>query len=187
MNIVSCVQTHSGNVHIVTKDDIGKAIPNCDGLITNIKNIKLQIKTADCLPLSLRDNSKNVIGLVHAGWRGTKKEIIKKAINVFIRKFNSNPNDIKIKIGPAIDKDNYIVRADVANKFLGDYPEFLEKVSEDQWKFDLIGVSIKQILDMGIPKKNIYPSNISTYLNKNYPSYRRDGNKNGFITSIMFS
>lgn len=184
MNFVTCKQTHSANVHIVTSDDIGKEIDNCDGLISNIPNVEISIKTADCVPITLNDHIRKVIGVVHAGWRGTEKEIIKNATNLMISTFGSNVKDIKIKIGPAIDKDNFLVRNDVKNKFMK-YEEYFEKVGDDQWKFDLVGVNIKQLLSLGIVKENIENSNISTFKDKNYPSYRRDGKSVGFKTSIM--
>ncbi|WKZ25929.1 MAG: peptidoglycan editing factor PgeF [bacterium] len=184
VNYVNCQQTHSSNVHIVKKKDVGKTIPNCDGLITNLKNITLLIQTADCVPITLIDPVRKVVGVVHAGWRGSEKEIVKNAINLMINEFESDKKDIKIKIGPAIDKDNFIVRNDVKNKFK-DYEDYFEKISEDQWKFDLVGVNIKQMLSLGILEENIENSKISTYLNKNYPSYRRDGITKGFETKIM--
>lgn len=184
MNLVTCQQTHSANVFIVKTKDIGKTIPNCDGLITNLKNVTLSIQTADCLPITLEDKVKKVVGIVHAGWHGTQKEIIKNAIILMVNEFESTVKDIKIKIGPAIDKDNYIVRSDVKNKFKK-YFKFFKKISTNQWKFDLVGVNIKQMLSMGISKKNIENSKISTFLDKNYPSYRRDGKSSGFTTEIM--
>ena len=102
-----------------------------------------------------------------------------------INNFNSRPLDIKIKIGPAIDKNNYLVKKDVASRFIDKYPECLEKIDSEHWKFDLVGVNIKQLLDMGILNKNIKNSKISTFLNKKYPSFRRDGKSEGFVTSIM--
>lgn len=185
--IVTCQQTHSANIHIVEVDDVGKEIPNCDGLITNIKNINLQIKTADCAPISLRDDIKKVVGIVHAGWRGTQSQIIKNAINLMVSEFKSKIGDIKIKIGPTIDKANYLVKVDVAGKFLDKYPGFLEKVSTHQWTLDLVGVNIKQMLVSGILNENIDNSKISTYLDKSYPSFRRDGKTNGFITGVILN
>lgn len=184
MNFVTCKQTHSSNIHIVTSGDIGKEIDNCDGLISNIPNVLISIKTADCVPITINDSIKKVVGVVHTGWRGTEKEIIKNAINLMISTFESNVKDITIKIGPAIDKDSFLVRSDVKNKFMK-YEEYLEKVGEDQWKFDLVGVNIKQMLSVGILKENIENSNISTFKDKNYPSYRRDGKSVGFKTSMM--
>lgn len=185
MNFVTCNQTHSDNIHIVKQTDIGKVIKNCDGLITNLSNITISIKTADCLPISIEDKVKKVIGVIHAGWKGTEKEIIKKAIKLMIKNFKSNPEDIEIFIGPAIDKDNYLVRKDVANGFLDKFPECLERVNDDQWKLDLVKINILQLLEIGILKKNMKLSNISTFKDKNYPSYRRDGKSDGFETRMM--
>lgn len=185
MKKVTCVQTHSNNVCIVTKENIDQKFENCDGLITNLRNVELSIKTADCVPITLKDEIKKVIGVVHAGWRGTEKEIIKNAVNLMISNFNSDPKDIKVEIGPAIDKDNYLVRDGVYDLFSNDYSDFFEKVDDSQWKFDLVGVNIKQIISLGVLDKNIINSNISTYLNKNYPSYRRDGKSEGFETKVV--
>lgn len=185
MNNVTCQQTHSANIHIVTAENIGKVIPDCDGLITNIPNINISIKTADCVPITVKDPIKNVVGVIHAGWRGTEKEIIKNAINLMITKFKSDPKDIKVKIGPAIDKDNFLVRSDVFNLFSHKYSKYFEKVGEDQWKFSLVGINVKQMLSLGLLNENIEDSKISTFLDKTYPSFRRDGKSEGFVTSIM--
>ncbi len=184
-NFVTCQQIHSTNIHVVTKNDINNKILNCDGLITNLKNVKLSIHTADCVPISIYDENKRVVGLVHAGWRGTVKNIVKNAISLMISKFGSSPIDIKIKIGPAIDKDHYLIKKDVASRFIDKYPESLEKVDIDRWKFDLAGVNIKQLSSLGILSKNIKNSKISTFRNKKYPSFRHNGITKGFVTSIM--
>lgn len=185
MNFVTCKQTHSNNIHVVETNDFGSEISDCDGLITNVNKVKISIKTADCMPITLNDPIQKVVGVVHAGWRGTEKEILKNAINLFFTKFNSDPKNIKIKIGPAIDKDHYLIKKDVASRFMDKYFGYLEKVDDEHWKFDLVGVNIKQILDMGVLIENIQNSKISTFLNKKYPSFRRDAKSEGFETSIM--
>lgn len=183
--IVSCEQIHSNCVYAVSDRDRGKRIPNCDGLITNYKDTCLVIRTADCVPISIYDINKNLVGLVHAGWRGTAGEIVKVAVRLMVSRFDSKPGDIKIKIGPAINKNNYLVKEDVATKFLPKYTKFLERVSDDQWKLDLVGINTKQITDLGILRSNIENSRISTFLNKTHPSFRRDGRTKGFVTGIM--
>lgn len=46
-----------------------------DGLVTNIPNLVLTTYHADCVPLYFYDYDKKVIGLAHAGWKGTYKNI----------------------------------------------------------------------------------------------------------------
>ena len=75
MNKVTCQQTHSANIHIVTLDDIGKVIPNCDGLLTNITNINISINT-QIVPITINDTIKsswcNMLGGVEL-----KKKLLK--------------------------------------------------------------------------------------------------------------
>ena len=56
-NIVASRQTHTTNIKLVSKEDIGKGIykerdyDNIDGMITNEKEIVLTTYYADCVPL----------------------------------------------------------------------------------------------------------------------------------------
>lgn len=69
-NIVTGEQIHGDKIKVVTSKN-PKTIPKTDGLITNRKNIFLAIFTADCVPVFLYDFKKEVVGLIHAGWKGT--------------------------------------------------------------------------------------------------------------------
>lgn len=183
MKKIFCQQTHSNNVYYIGRNEKKIVISDCDGLFTDIPNIKLHIKTADCLPITI--TSKKFVGVVHAGWRGLENGIIKHAINKITTKFSVLPEEIFVKIGPAIDKDNYLVKSDVYNLFFKKYINFFKKISEDQWKMDLKGIASCQLKTLGIPNENITVSRISTFKNKKYPSYRRDGKSGGFVTSVM--
>lgn len=185
MKMISCQQVHSSKIFVVRNKDVKSPIPNCDGLITNLKKVILSVKTADCLRIAMRDSNKGVVGVIHAGWRGTLLGISKKGVGIFQKIFKSNPEDIRVRIGPGIDKDNYIIKHDVYNRFKKNYVDFFEKVDNDLWRMDLRGINTAQLLDMGIPIGNIKASKISTFKNLNYPSFRRDGKSKGFITKIQ--
>ena len=59
-------QTHSDKVVHVNE----AGIYNSDGIFTSNKNLGLVVRTADCIPILLKDDSN--IGAVHVGWRGVK-------------------------------------------------------------------------------------------------------------------
>ena len=166
MRKIFCQQTHSANVVAININESRNLIPNCDGLVTSLKNVSLNIKTADCIPISIRDKNKIVVGIIHAGWRGTKKEISIKAVKL-------------------ITKDSFLVRNDVYELFKNKYQEFFEKVSDSQWKMDLKGINVHQLVSVGVLLENIKVSQISTFKNKKYPSFRRDGRSKGFVTSVV--
>jgi len=185
MRKIFCQQTHSANVVAININESRNLIPNCDGLVTSLKNVSLNIKTADCIPISIRDKNKIVVGIIHAGWRGTKKEISIKAVKLITKKFKISPSDLIIKLGASIDKDSFLVRNDVYELFKNKYQEFFEKVSDSQWKMDLKGINVHQLVSVGVLLENIKVSQISTFKNKKYPSFRRDGRSKGFVTSVV--
>ena len=115
------------------------------------------------------------------------KGISIKIIELLSKEFGSNPKDIKVKIGPSIDKNNYLVRLDVYRLFKKNYSKYFEKLNSKQWKFDLKGINIEQLISTGVCSENIEVSKTSTFLDNKYPSYRRDGYSKGFVTSIMIN
>ena len=62
----SMQQTHSNKVAHAKKLGTYKS----DGIFTSSKNLCLVVKTADCMPILLKDG--NNIGAVHIGWRGVR-------------------------------------------------------------------------------------------------------------------
>ena len=46
-----------------------------------MKGIALGVVTADCVPIILYDIKNEIIGCVHAGWKGAYSGIIKNTIN----------------------------------------------------------------------------------------------------------
>ena len=80
-NLIVPNQTHSTNVNFVST---AKVISNCDGIFTNEKNIACSIQVADCMPIFVAHLSKNVFGLVHAGWRGLVNGILERSARLII-------------------------------------------------------------------------------------------------------
>ncbi|NMA48289.1 MAG: polyphenol oxidase family protein, partial [Tissierellia bacterium] len=127
-------QTHSANIAIVEnlgqgiKSPLGRYFPNTDGLVTNRDDVALITRFADCVPILLFDKVKKVQANIHSGWKGTLKEISKKAISVLKESFNSNPKEIIAIIGPAIGKDDFEVEIDVANQFKDKFKDWKDTV-----------------------------------------------------------
>ena len=156
-------QVHGANVVRVNAKDDGKTIPNCDALVTNDPKVELVARTADCLPLSVRDKKSRAIGVIHAGWRGLAKEIIAKTIRLMQKEFSSNPEDLEISIGPHICKKHYEVKEDVAGKFA--------KYRIKKY-LDLAGVAALQLTELGVRKENIKIDKKCTFEDKDLFSYR---------------
>ncbi len=88
-----------------------------DAVLTNQRKLPIGILTADCVPVLIYDDKLNVIGAIHAGWKGAYKDIITKVIKFMVKR-GSTRNNINAAIGPCISKKNYNVKKDFYKKFI---------------------------------------------------------------------
>jgi len=153
---VQAEQVHGNHIAVVDATHSGQTIAGVDGLITQVPNLFLTVRTADCLPLFLYDPKRQIIGLVHAGWRGIRQRIHLKALKLF----NSPPQDILAGLGPSICADCY------------------------HRHFDLAGTVKHDLISLGIPAANIDHSAICTYEDSRFPSHQRNRTKDRIINFI---
>ena len=183
-------QTHSANIQVIqenksrgweSKED---AIENCDALITDVKYLILTILTADCVPILLYDKEKQVIAIIHAGWKGTEAQITKKTIQKMQKVFKSNPKEILASIAPSIGRCCYEVELDVAKHFLHIPQSYTQKANK--YMLDLPMLNQKQLLDSGIEKDHIEMSDICTSCEvERFFSYRKEKGCTGRFMSLI--
>lgn len=115
-NLVVLPLTHS-DVVLDLKHDTKEILP-ADAVITTLVNIPLLVTYADCVPILLYAEDKKVLGIVHAGWRGTAAKIVEKTIVAMSENYQVRPSQITAAIGPAIGQKNYEVDEDVAKQLV---------------------------------------------------------------------
>jgi YfiH family protein len=157
-----------------------KGCPDADAYVTNEKNLPIAIRTADCVPVFILDPLRRVIGLAHAGWKGTYKAIAAKTVQRMQEKYACQPSGLKIVLGPSIRECCYQVGAEFRDYF----PSHVKK-REGYLYLDAISANQDQLLQAGVRKENIFDSGICTCCNTDYFSFRRDGIKAGRMISIM--
>ena len=152
-----------------------------DAVITDRKRILIGVQTADCVPVLLYDTKRHIAGAVHAGWRGTAAEILKKTIWTMTDRYYSSPADILIAIGTGIRWCCYNVGYEVIEAVeKATSPEFGVKSSEDyiikkgeKYCLDLPTANKCQAISSGVPADNIWMSGECTFcLPEKYYSYR---------------
>jgi YfiH family protein len=193
-NFVLSNQVHDNRIKIVNKGDRGKGIIKksdiigFDGLITNEKDVALVTFYADCIPIYMIDIKKEVIALLHSGWRSTYREISMEALEIFEGTYNSNLNDIIVLIGPSIYDCCFEIDRDVLDLFIDKFSLTKEYYSkrDDKWILKLQKIIVDTLIARGINKKNIFNSKLCTKCNKKYFfSHRGDKGKTGALSAIM--
>jgi len=180
-------QIHSNRIEIIREQNSHgwheNATMECDGLITDQKNVVLAILTADCVPILLYDTTKEVIGAVHAGSKGTKLEIAKEAVRLMQEHFDTHPKDIVAYIAPSIGQCCYEVGEDVAKHFSSDF----YTTRKDKFMLDLPAINQQQLIDRGVLQESITLSHICTSCKvERFFSYRKEGGCSGRFMSMVW-
>ena len=170
-NLILMYQTHSNKVIEVKKNKFRRKIRS-DAIITRDKKIALGVVTADCVPVLLCDAKNEMVGCIHAGWKGALKGIIKNTVSK-IRK-NNKYGKIFACIGPCIGRKNY----EVGLKF---YRKFMSKSNKNKLYFSFKNKNKKLFNLRKFVKDKLKELNVSvdhvnhdTYKERNnFFSYRR--------------
>ena len=103
-------QTHSNRVLILNNEN-EKLRVNADAILTEKADLALGVLTADCAPILIYEIKKEIIGCIHAGWKGAIGGIIENTIDKVI-KMGGNPKSIIAAVGPCISQKSYNVKKD---------------------------------------------------------------------------
>ncbi|KKP59197.1 MAG: hypothetical protein UR52_C0010G0010 [Candidatus Gottesmanbacteria bacterium GW2011_GWA1_34_13] len=168
-------QIHGNIISQVDKSNKGKLFLKTDGLITQDKNLFLGVKTADCVPLFFYDSKQKIVGIVHAGWKGTLINIVQKMIENFVKN-GSDVKNIFVVIGPHIGSCCYDISKERADKFTDKF-QFPKSIKERKGKYylDLGYVNLQILLNAGVNPEHIELSyECTSCKNDIYFSYRKD-------------
>lgn len=181
--LITLRQIHSDLVHCV--ESVPEHPLVGDGLVSNTPGLLLAVQTADCLPVILVDPKNRAVGLFHAGWRGTVKRIVEKGVGEMHRHFGTDPRNMVASIGPGVQGCCYEVGEEVRQKFHSQFAyatELFRELKEPdpvrekypllfltarapghselpvKLFLDLVEANRRQLLDAGVPAKNIEES-----------------------------
>lgn len=161
-----------------------------DAIITDQPGVAIGIKTADCVPIFFVDRVKQIVGVAHAGWRGTALHVAAKVVDTLVERFSCNIDDIIAAIGPAIGPCCYQVDELVFNTMEPHENReqfFCPCCTQGRWLLDLPLANKLQIHDRGVPWNNIYTTDYCTSCNTDiFYSHRGErGNTGRQLNFIM--
>lgn len=195
-NVVLSQQTHTANIRIITKEDVGKGVfrerdySDIDGLVTAESGIVLVTQYADCTPLAFYDPVKGVVATSHAGWRGTVQEIGAKTVALMQKCFGCDPKDILCGIGPNIGKCCYEVDDPVINEinklsYLNVSACYTPK-GNGKYMLDLKETNRQILTNCGILPENIDTADLCTCCNSDiFHSHRATKGKRGTLALMI--
>ena len=175
-------QVHGDRVVFACRHHEGAAagLEEADGILTDEKGLAILVRTADCLPVFIYDPAHGAIGLFHCGWRSTQKQILKKALALMEKYYQTDPAKLRVAFGPALRLCHY----EVGNEFQEHFPAAIE-ARDGKLYFDLIKANKLQLTAMGVKKEHIFDCQICSYCDTAYSSYRREKERAGRMLSLI--
>lgn len=107
--VVHAHLVHEADVVAVTHQNYGQHMSRVDGLITNEPGVGLTMNYADCAPIFLYDPVHHAIGLGHAGWPGSVKDLPGSMVRAMQQAYGSEPAELIAGIGPCVGVEKYEV------------------------------------------------------------------------------
>ena len=164
--LASCWQIHSADVRIIKNlDDVEDGNFKMDALISDVPNVLLGVKTADCVPILLGDAKTKAFAAVHAGWRGTVNSIIKNTIDRMREIYGTSAKDLICAIGAAASGKNYEVGQDVIDAFAEKFSTAGKLFTQTRGGHALIDLHLankEELLSVGVLPVNIFTAPLCT-------------------------
>jgi YfiH family protein len=186
-------QVHGDKIRIVkTEKDIQNTEEKFDALVSDVPNILIGVKTADCVPILLGDRKNKAFAAIHAGWRGTVESIARKAIEKMRENYGTKPQDLICAIGPAASCKNYEVGKDVIDAFEEKFStsgKLFVETRKNHALIDLHRANKEQLIDSGVAEENIFTAPFCTLERTDlFFSYRKEKilyGKTGRLLSVI--
>lgn len=107
-------QVHSADTIVVDGElRYERVLAQADGMVTARRDVALTMRFADCVPILFYDPVRQVIGMAHAGWRGTVAGAGPSVVRTMVDVYGCRPEDIRAGIGPSIGPAQYEVGEEV--------------------------------------------------------------------------
>jgi YfiH family protein len=179
--LIMARQIHGVRVALVSGDDCGKTLSETDGLVYRKDggSVVLGVSYADCVPLLAVDTDAAVIGVAHAGWRGTLNGIAGELVRTMVSA-GCTAGTIRVSIGPHIGMCCYNVQEERAMIFQQQFgtDEKIAVRTEGAWHLDIGYVNYIQLLRAGITGKHIdAPVTCTSCQVAQFNSFRKDTKK----------
>jgi polyphenol oxidase len=181
-------QVHSNRVLTAFHREEKSTLPEADGWVTNSPAFTLFLRFADCVPLLLYDPAHQVIGIAHAGWKGTISQIAARAVEALSQQYGSRPADLLAGIGPSIGPDHYTVGDEVvraARSTFGEAAEAMLLRDSNRIRFNLWAANEFTLRSAGV--EQIETANICTACHtEDWFSHRAEHGQTGRFGAMIW-
>ena len=181
-------QVHSARVVVVDspngeRESQGQA----DALVTDRPDVTLYLRFGDCVPILLHDPVRRVVGVAHAGWRGTLLGAAPSAVAAMAERYGTRPADVVAGIGPSVGPCHYAVGPEVVEQTRQALPQHADEVlqrANGSWVLDLWAANRLTLAGAGV--EQIEVGEVCTACRTDdFFSHRAEGGRTGRFAALI--
>lgn len=182
-------QVHSVDTIIANQPVKGRRwLAAADAMVTDKVGVPLSMRFADCTPIMFVDRVQGVIGVAHAGWRGTVNGMAAKTVQTMMQAYGCKPANIQAGIGPSISVSKYQVGEEVVEAARAYYHDIEGIIRRDPTDgtayFDLWAANALDLQRVGVEQVEIVA--ICTASNTDeFFSHRAEKGKTGRFGALI--
>jgi YfiH family protein len=146
-HLVSMAPVHGRDVGVVERGQ-DEPVPEVDALVTTVPGLALLVVAADCVPVLLADGEAGVVGVVHAGWRGVRDDVLGAALHS-MTEVGARPDHVRAVVGPAICGSCYDVPRERYDEVVAVAPTAAAVAAGGRPGLDLRAAVVSQLRSVG--------------------------------------
>jgi YfiH family protein len=158
-----------------------------DAILTENPDVTLFMRFADCVPIIFLDPVRKVVGLAHAGWKGTVGGVASATVERMVSVYGCRPGDILAGIGPSIGPHHYEVGPEVVARVedvFGHYAPRLLPEKNGRVQFDLWEANRRMVESRGVGQVEVSSICTACHLDDWY-SHRAENGKTGRFGALI--
>ena len=163
-------QHHSDKVMYVSLKEMGRGKDSfedgleCDALYTYERNVPLCVFHADCVPIFFINERASLVGIIHAGFKGTMKHVTYKVIKEIINKEKLDIKDFKFYIGPFRQPQSFKIDEEARQTILE--AGFASAINNDE--FDNGLANRIDLYSLGVDDSQISDDHLDTFTDERF-------------------
>ena len=147
-----------------------------DGHATGTRGLLLTVTVADCIPVYLVVPQKQIVALLHAGWRGVAGGVLERGVELLKREGFTRGADIVMHCGVGICGVCYEVGSEVLAEFSG-------RAEPGPGRLDLRSVLVQRAQALGLSDVSVSPW-CSAHDRDRFFSHRASGGRDGRMVAF---
>ncbi|KAM9343141.1 purine nucleoside phosphorylase LACC1 isoform 1-T1 [Pholidichthys leucotaenia] len=140
---------------------LGKTEPESyDAMVTDQRGVVLAAPGADCMPILFADPVCKVIGVAHAGWKGTLMGVAMATVNAMVKDFGCRVSDIVVAVGPAVGPCCFTREREQALDFISVHPDCIPDPESENPHVDIRLANRILLQRGGVLPENIHDNTV---------------------------